>query len=151
MTRIAATLLMALALLMPIAHAQDADEPDKRAAIAARIVERTWPDTRRTIEIMRDQIAQTLPIDQRETFREMLNEYFDFARYKQLNTAMMARHFTVAELTALENFYASPEGQSVMQKMPLVMSEMLPFAQQLILEAIRKAPREKRPPQLRDM
>jgi hypothetical protein len=151
MTRIAATLLLALTLLMPLAQAQDADESDKRVAIASRIVERTWSDTKRTIEIMRDQIAQTLPIDQREIFRDMLNEHFDFTRYKQLNTAMMARHFTVGELTALDNFYASAEGQSVMQKMPLVMSEMMPFAQQLILDAIRKTPRDKRPPQMRDL
>lgn len=143
--------VMTLSLFGADARAQIADEPDKRAALASRIVERTWGDTRRTIEVMRDQIAATLPIEQRESFRELLNEHFDFERYKQLNTAMMARHFTVAELAALDNFYISPEGQSVMQKMPLVMGEMLPFAQQMIVDAIRRTPREKRPPQFREL
>jgi hypothetical protein len=143
--------MAALSLFVTDARAQTDDEPDQRAELASRIVERTWGDTRRTIEVMRDQIAATLPIEQRESFRELLNEHFDFARYKQLNAAMMARHFTVVELAALENFYVSPEGQSVMQKMPLVMGEMLPFAQQMILDAIRRTPRDKRPPKFREL
>ncbi len=151
MKRIAVLVLMALSLFAAELRAQSGEEPEKRAALAARIVERTWGDTRRTIEVMRDQIAATLPVDQREAFRELLNEHFDFERYKQLNTAMMSRHFTVAELTALDNFYHSPEGQSVMQKMPLVMGEMLPFAQQMIIDAIRRTPRDKRPPQFREL
>lgn len=151
MRRIAVLVLMTLSLFVVEARAQSDDEPDKRAALATRIVDRTWGDTKRTIEVMRDQIAATLPIDQRESFRELLNEHFDFERYKLLNAAMMARHFTVAELTALDNFYASPEGQSVMHKMPLVMGEMLPFAQQMIIDAIRRAPRDKRPPQFREL
>jgi hypothetical protein len=151
MRRIAVLVVMALSLFAAEIRAQSADEPEKRAELAARIVDRTWGDTKRTIEVMRDQIAATLPIDQREAFRELLNQHFDFERYKQLNTAMMSRHFTVTELTALDNFYSSPEGQSVMQKMPLVMGEMLPFAQQMIIDAIRRTPRDKRPPQFREL
>jgi hypothetical protein len=151
MTRIAASILIVLALLTSTARAQSNDDPNQRVALAERIVERTWPDTRRAIEVMRDQIAATLPVEQRESFRTMLNDHFDYESYKQLKVEMTARHFTVPELTALDNFYASPEGQSVMQKMPQVLSEMIPFAQRMIIEAIRRTPAEQRPPKFRDL
>jgi hypothetical protein len=151
MTRIVASILIVLALLASTARAQSDDDTNQRVALAESIVERTWPDMRRTIEVMRDQIAATLPVEQRDSFRGMLSEHFDFDRYKELNVIMTARYFTVPELTALNNFYASPEGQSVMRKMPLVMSEMLPYAQQLILEAIKRTPREQRPPKFREL
>ncbi len=64
---------------------------------------------------------------------------------------MTARHFTVPELTALDNFYASPEGQSVMRKMPQMMSVVMPFAQKMIIEAIRRTPPEQRPPKFREL
>ena len=38
----------------------------------------------------------------------------------------MAENFTLAELTALRDFYASPEGRSVMTKMPAYMAEVMP-------------------------
>jgi uncharacterized protein len=150
MIRVLAVVALILAW-SPAAPAQETDEAAARTEIAARVIERTWNDTRRSIEVMRDQIAATLPMDQRESFRQMLDEYFDFERYKKLNIAMMVRHFSVPELTALDNFYSSPEGQSVMQKMPILLSETVPFAQQLIIDAIRRVPRDKRPPQLRDL
>ena len=151
MTRIAASILIALALLASTARAQSNDDNNQRVALAERIVERTWPDTRRAIDVMRDQIAATLPVEQRDSFRTLLNEHFDYESYRQLNVEMTARHFTVPELTALDNFYASPEGQAVMRKMPQVMGEMMPFAQQMIIEAIRRTPREQRPPKFREL
>jgi hypothetical protein len=38
-----------------------------------------------------------------------------------------------------------------MQKMPQVLSEMIPFAQRMIIEAIRRTPAEQRPPKFRDL
>jgi hypothetical protein len=151
MIRIAASFLLALVLLTSAVHAQSNDDTNQRVALAERIVERTWPDTRRAIDVMRDQIAATLPVEQRDSFRTLLNDHFDFESYKQLNVEMTARYFTVSELTALDNFYASPEGQSVMRKMPQIMSEMMPFAQKMIIEAIRRTPPEQRPPKFREL
>ncbi len=151
MTRIAASILIVLALLTSAARAQSNDDINQRVALAERIVERTWPDTRRAIDVMGDQIAATLPVEQRDLFRGLLSNHFDYESYKQLNVEMTARHFTVPELTALDNFYASPEGQSVMRKMPQMMSVVMPFAQKMIIEAIRRTPPEQRPPKFREL
>ncbi len=43
MTRIAASILIVLALLTSAARAQSNDDINQRVALAERIVERTWP------------------------------------------------------------------------------------------------------------
>src|SRR5262245_53307759 len=136
MIRLAAAIVTALMLFAPLAHAQTDDEKE-RLALAERIVSRTWDDTKRTVEVIRDQIAATLPVEQRAQFRDQIDANFDFDRYRQLNIAIQARHFTAAELKALDAFYTSPEGQSIMRKMPLAMGEMSPYTQQMMVDAIK--------------
>lgn len=56
--------------------------------------------------------------------------------------AIMARVYTGEELVAMRDFYASPEGKSILQKQPQVMAEFMPVVMQrmqpLQLEMVQK-------------
>jgi hypothetical protein len=51
--------------------------------------------------------------------------------------AEMAKAFTLQELTALRDFYASPVGMSVMTKMPAFMAEAMPRIMQSSMTDLR--------------
>ena len=77
------------------------------------------------------------PISQRQpalysSKRVRLTEIVEESFAESMREAMlgldtdMAKAFTLAELTALRDFYASPVGMSVMTKMPAFMAESMP-------------------------
>jgi len=58
---------------------------------------------------------------------------------KALNKSMlsaMVKTFTVQELKAMGDFYGSATGQSILQKMPVYMSLVMPPVQQQVIQSL---------------
>lgn len=72
-----------------------------------------------------------------------LRTVYDYEELREMTINSMADNFTVAEINALTDFYSSPEGRSVMEKMPKYMSDTMPFIQQKSIEALRTVMQEK--------
>ncbi len=68
----------------------------------------------------------------------MTQALMDEVRYDTLRTAMidaMTATFTVEEIEALTQFYSTPEGRSVMEKMSTYMAEVQP----VIMKEVRRS------------
>ncbi len=59
-----------------------------------------------------------------------LAESMDPAELTQLAVPVYDRHFTMGELQALIDFYATPVGQQVVRKLPIVAEESIAIGQQ---------------------
>jgi hypothetical protein len=62
----------------------------------------------------------------------------EFVNYDVINNASiesMAKHFTIAELSALADFYELPVAKTAMQKMGVYMAEVMPVIQAEMLRA----------------
>ncbi len=84
---------------------------------------------------MTDAIAETVPPAQRAQFENALGR----VNTDTLEAAMrrsLVRNFTAAEMNALTALYSSPEGRSVMSKMPAYTADVMPAIQQEIVRAV---------------
>lgn len=61
-------------------------------------------------------MAVSMPLDQAEIFKDFMNNSLDVKAFERLIVDAMVRHFTIAELNALADFYGSPEGRSILKK-----------------------------------
>lgn len=150
---IRAAALALLLLLAGGAAAQTAplDSPEARAAAARRLTEIQWPQTTKSLEQMLDQLGATLPVEQRAEFKANLVSMLDFEDLRRLSEIAMVKTFTAGELTAMGDFYASPDGQSILAKMPTYLNDLLPLMKAMIVHGLRRLPREQRPPQYKDL
>ncbi len=87
------------------------------------------------MEKMAEQVAQSLPQEQRDAFIQMMNSVLDAKRLRQFYFRQMTATFTTAELDALAEFYGSAEGQAIILKMPEFMAAVMPVIQQEVLRA----------------
>jgi hypothetical protein len=121
------SLLLALgcALLAP-AWAQS-DEAQKLAA-AERYL-RAVPMSQ-MLDDSYAQIAKGLPADQRARFLADMRAVVRVDRLEQIAKASMAKTFSLEEINALADFYASPHGKSAMAKFGVYMSDIMPALMQ---------------------
>ena len=86
-----------------------------------------------------NQMAMTLPAEHRSAFVKAMNDNMDIARLEELTVGMMIRLFTAGELTALADFYGTPTGQSILKKMPQMMSGLMPIMQEQMARTLERA------------
>ena len=84
------------------------------------------------------QIALSVPEDRRDEFIEFMSKTLDMEKLEGLMMDSMVQHFTANELNALANFYGSPEGVSIVEKMPSYMASTMPMIQSEILRTAQK-------------
>lgn len=85
-----------------------------------------------------EKMQANLPAGQREMFASVMAEV-DLSRLENIMLNAMARHFTLEEINALADFYASPVGKSAMEKFGSYMADVNPAIQMELQSAIVKA------------
>ena len=133
--------LLALALLFNITTWALEDTPENRREQAQRYLEATPP--KEMFADMAEQVAKTLPPEEREEYKRLLMEHLDIDALSKAMVDAMVKHFTADELKALADFYGSPVGKSAMKKFGAFMAEMMPTMQGELVKAMGKANAEK--------
>jgi hypothetical protein len=96
------------------------------------------------VEDMADKMAETLPANQREQFKQMMTKDLDIAALSKAMTDALVKNFTTEELKALADFYGSPVGKSAMQKFGAYMADIMPVVQAEIMKAAAKMDQSQR-------
>ncbi|MFN3577834.1 MAG: DUF2059 domain-containing protein [Tabrizicola sp.] len=136
-------LLLAALLALPLPAL--AETREERLAAAAEYVELALQgfDMAALIETMYQPIlqqvaagGQTLDEDQIGRIRQLYLDTFTepMTGLMRDQAGIMADMFTLAEITALRDFYATPEGRSVMAKLPQLTAAQQPGMMKLIEE-----------------
>ncbi len=130
-TRLLAILATVCILIGTPASAQDTAESRMAAAQRYDAVA-SFDDL---MEKTAEQVAQSLPQEQRDAFIQTMNSMLDAKRLRQFYFRQLTATFTTAELDALAEFYGSTEGQSIILKFPKFMAVVLPVIQQEVRRA----------------
>lgn len=127
-------------LIANAAAAADTDTSESRRAAAVRYMETTLPIM--LFDLEEAAVPSFLKGAERELYRRMIRETFIGMLTKdnqeRLFIAPMVRHFTTAEIEAMNAFYTSPVGQSVLRKFGRYMADIQPAMMELIVRAIQR-------------
>jgi hypothetical protein len=113
-----------------------ADTPSNRRQAAERYLQVVPP-----ADLMKDgaeKLAESLPEAARDDFIRSMTRDLDIARLSDAMMQSMVKHFTVAEIDALTQFYGSLEGRSVMKKFGLYMADVMPVMQAEIERVVQE-------------
>lgn len=136
-----------IALSLALTAPALADTRDERLAIANAYVDSTLRDLdmealiRTMWQPIVDQATaqgQEITEEQRDKIQALFMETYSH-RVKVImesQGAIMADTFTLQELQKLRDFYATPEGRSIMEKMPRVMQTLQPQIVQLVQQTL---------------
>lgn len=131
------TIVIVAVILMgaPVWAAEDT--PETRAVEADRYLAVMPPVE--LFEDMTDQMAASLPEDQRREFEDLMTRHLDIPALEKAMREALIRHFTADELKALADFYGSEVGKSAMAKFGVYMAELMPVIQTEIMKAQARA------------
>ncbi len=129
--RLASSLLAVCLSLAACDRNGGPDNPDTRRLAALRY-QQAFP-MEQMMDELTTQISMQAPPEAREDVKKMMSEGIDFKRVRDVSMEIMIKHFSAAEITALTDFYSSPEGQAVMKKMPTYTAELMPIIQQEVM------------------
>lgn len=127
-------LLTLLLVMVSLSPALAQDDMDARLK-AARDYESTTPVIA-LMDNMIEEFKKNPQIGEDPAMMDVMFGAMDKQAMKEDTIKLMAKHFTVDELKALTAFYASPEGKSVMKKMPVYMSESMPIIQREVMKGM---------------
>jgi len=136
-TQLAVSLTLGITLLAPLAFAQSADSSEDRKAAALRYLK-----VSRTQSLMNDMIeivSKQVPEDQREECIALMRRLVDNERLERLIVDALARHYTLAELQAMEKFYGSPEGRSIQTKLTGYLTDVMTIFQSEVMRILATA------------
>ncbi|HUP43144.1 MAG TPA: DUF2059 domain-containing protein [Thermoanaerobaculia bacterium] len=134
--------VLALAVVMPGATVASAEEPSREGELARELMEVSGVS-----EMMRQLMTQMVePLrSSGQVSEEFWDEFLAQANLEGLEEAVAGiyvKHFTAEEMEATLEFYRSPAGQSILQKMPVVMQESMAVGQQWGMELGQKIAEE---------
>jgi len=118
---------------MPVL-AQDSQELAKRIDIAKKYSEIVPVENEINAAI--EQLSLQVPVDRRALMTSILKRSIKADRLKAVSELALAETFTTAELQALVDFYGTPEGVSVREKMPDYQNKIAPVLEGMIREAV---------------
>src|SRR5271157_2098232 len=122
-----------------IADAQETCSKEKTEAITEYLKVNSIDDL---MDQMLVEIQKRIPPENRELFARIWKSAFDAKELKEKILNSMCKFFTMEEIQALTKFYSSPEGKSVMKKIPQYMAELMPYLQVINQRAMQKAMEE---------
>ncbi len=122
-----------------VAKAQENCTREKTEAIIEYLKVNSIDDL---LDQMLFEIQRQIPPPQREIFAQIWKSAFEKEELKEKISASMCRTYTIEEILALTKFYSSPEGRSVMKKIPQYMAELMPYLQVINQRAMQKAMEE---------
>jgi len=134
-----AVVVLAVAVVMSGATAASAGEPSREEELAKQLMEVSGVGE--MLQQFMTQMAQSLRSSQGEASEEFWDEFLAQADLEGLEEAVAGiylTHFTAEEMEASLEFYRSPAGQSILQKMPVVMQEAMAIGQQWGMELGQK-------------
>ncbi len=143
-----ATSITALLLLVTTAGVASAQGTNNDADANRRQAAKEYLEVQPVEKMMRNVVEKTsarMPGGSKERARAVMDEL----RYDTLRTAMidaMANTFTVEEIEALTQFYSTPEGRSVMEKMSTYMAKVQPVMMKEVRRSMKQV-MEARPEQ----
>lgn len=94
---------------------------------------------------MAEQFSKQMKPEASKRFKTSMKNFIDVKALESAAVDAMAKNFTVDEIKALTKFYASPEGRSVMKKMPDYMRELMPHIQNQIGRFLQSQQEAKKP------
>ena len=118
------------------------DTPANREQEAARYLQVTPP--KEMMSDMAEQMAKSVPQDQRDSFKALLMKHLDMAALTKAIKDAMIKNFTADELKALADFYGSPVGKSAMKKFGAYMADVMPSVQSEVMKAQASANSDKK-------
>jgi len=132
-----------LAALLALPFSASAETREERVAVASEYVDLALQgfDMAAVIETMYQPVlqqvaagGQTLSEDQVAQIRKLYLDTFSepMTTLMRDQSQIMADLMTLAEITALRDFYATPEGRSVLAKLPQLTAAQQPGVMQLI-------------------
>jgi uncharacterized protein len=142
-----APLALCLALLIPLSAT--ADTREERLAVATSYVEATLADMDMAamIDTMWMPVVQqveasgaTVSQSQRDALKALYMREFEEPMFiiMRAQPEVLADIMTLAELTAMRDFYATPEGRSAMMKLPQLVAAQQPQIMALVTENLPK-------------
>ena len=134
--RILFPVLLAVCLSAGPALAEDLPDTPANRYLAAEAYLKIHPLDAMLDEIT-GEILKVMPQQYHEEFRRTMKEYMDRLNLEELTLNAVVKHFTVKEINALMEFYGSPEGRSIMKKMPVYMKEIMPAIMGIVPEAVK--------------
>ena len=111
------------------------DTPENRLAIAQQ-----YTQVQPLLPLVEDTLkayANMMPEENRQAFMASTKSRIDIQALETLMLSLLAKHFTVKELSAMVGFYGSPEGQAISKKMPLYTAEFLQKFQPLMVQQMQ--------------
>ena len=116
--------------------AQDAasDELSKKLTLAKQYSQAV-PVEKEVANAIEGLVVQ-VPKEDRVLFKSILDRTIDVSRVRSASEMALAELFTVQELEAMIEFYNSPEGQAVREKMPEYESRLEPVLGQMVRTAV---------------
>jgi hypothetical protein len=136
--------LLAIALLLSLpgfASAADKDTPATRRVEAERYL--VVSNLEKMMADMTVAMTQNLPADKAAEVKDLLTRHVRIDALKEAMLISMVKHFTTRELSAMADFYGSPEGKSVLEKFGPYMSDIMPMLQAEMQHAAQAAQAEK--------
>ena len=109
------------------------DTPENRRIEAERYI--AAADTKQMLSSMADGLAMNMKPEDRAGFRQMMTEFVNIDVINNASLESMVKHFSIAELTALADFYELPVAKTAMLKMGVYMAEIMPVIQAEMLRA----------------
>jgi len=130
-------LMGCLIQIMLASPVQAQDSTGNRIEAAQRYMKVS--DIPKMLNDMAQQLAMNVPENKRQEFIQFMSG-IDSQKLEQLMVVAVVQHFTVDEINALENFYGSPTGKSIMKKFPVYMASIGPSMEKLVIERAKKFP-----------
>jgi hypothetical protein len=119
-----------------LAASQETEGTDAKRLAAERYA--ATSDMRQMMTEMADAMAGDLPEERRGAFRALMLEYVRIDYLEELMIGSMVKHFSLAELNALADFYGSEVGRSAMSKFGPYMADVMPFIQAEMFRAFQE-------------
>jgi hypothetical protein len=113
---------------------KNTQEQAQKFAIANEILALNPLD--RTLTTTIDDLAQQVPANRRILFKSIMNRSIKIDRLNTAAQLAFAEIFTLKELRAMRDFYASEEGASINQKMPDFESRIQPVIEAMVQDAV---------------
>jgi hypothetical protein len=135
-------LVTALFLCLPaFGSAGEVDSPATRRVQAERYL--VVSNLEKMMADMSVAMTQNLPADKAAEVKDLLTRHVRIDALKEAMLISMVKHFTTRELSAMADFYGSPEGKSALEKFGPYMSDIMPMLQAEMQHAAEAAQAEK--------
>lgn len=140
---IAVSCCLAVALVAAAVAASGQEDVSREEALARELLEVSGAGEM-GLQVVR-QMVGSLAASNPEVSQEFWDRFVakvDPGELEELVVPIYTRHFTAEEMEATIEFYSTPVGQSILRKMPVVMTESMQVGQQWGTELARKAMEE---------